>query len=141
MANSKKDDHTDPNKPQTHHQAFGRSTSRGDLQDTAGEAKAQAAANLKYALASFEVEWREAIKVKDVSFDRLSATFSSKVKASETPPKFGITHDECAKMISEIRPNFSRSGYMTILANLWLGFSKKEEKKPGVHIFLSWYIH
>jgi undecaprenyl pyrophosphate phosphatase UppP len=38
-------------------------------------------------------------------------------------------------MISEIRPNFSRSGYMTILANLWLGFSKKEEKKHGIHIF------
>jgi len=138
MANGKKkDDHTDPNKPQRHHQAFGQSTFQGDLQDTEGEAKAQAAENLEYALACFEVDRREGVKkVKDVSFDPLPATSSSEVKASETPPKFGIAHDECAKMIFEIGLNFSRSVYMTILANYDWVLVKRRKRSLKSSFFL-----
>jgi len=52
-------------------------------------------------------------------------------KTGETPPKFGITQDECANMIYD-QVNFFEISMHDNLSKFMGSFGKKEKKKPKI---------
>jgi hypothetical protein len=67
-------------------------------------------------------------KIKDdVTFDPLPTTSSSKVKPDETPPKFSITCDECAKIIFDQAELFEFSVHDNLI-KLIVDFGKKKSR-------------
>lgn len=63
--------------------------------------------NLEYTLACFKADQRVFDKkIKDTNFDPPNPAKSIWGKTDETPPKFGITHDECIKMITKLNQTF-----------------------------------